>query len=136
MDPRHLFIDERLTGMCIYCSAQPDTRDHVPSKVLLDKPYPFQLPVVGACERCNASFSLDEQYLATFLDCVICGGTDKTGPLRSTVKRILNDNPKLQQRIEDSRRTDEADNLHWEPETDRIELVELLAFISISLLMD
>ena len=35
MDPRHLFIDERHTGFCVYCGAQPDTRDHVPSKVFL-----------------------------------------------------------------------------------------------------
>ena len=71
MDPRHLFMDERLTGMCVYCGAQPETRDHVPSKVLLDEPYPPELPVVGACEKCNASFSMDEQYLACFL--VLCG---------------------------------------------------------------
>ena len=37
MDPRHLFIDERHTGMCVYCGTHPDTRDHVPSKVLLDE---------------------------------------------------------------------------------------------------
>ena len=49
MDPRHLFMDERLTGKCVYCGAQPETRDHVPSKVLLDEPYAAQLPVVGAC---------------------------------------------------------------------------------------
>ncbi len=36
MDPRKLFIDERLTGMCVYCGTRPDTRDTVPSKVLLD----------------------------------------------------------------------------------------------------
>jgi len=39
MNPCHLFMDERLTGMCVYCGAHPETRDHVPSKVLLDKPY-------------------------------------------------------------------------------------------------
>lgn len=71
MDPRHLFIDRRLTGMCVYCGDQPDTRDHVPSKVFLNEPYPPELPVVAACKRCNESFSLDEQYLACFLDCVI-----------------------------------------------------------------
>ena len=76
MDPRHLFIDERHTGMCVYCGTHPDTRDHVPSKVLLDEPYPPELPVVGACKKCNSSFSLDEQYLACFLDCVIRGGAE------------------------------------------------------------
>lgn len=36
MDPRKLFVDERLLEMCAYCGGQPDTRDHVPSRVLLD----------------------------------------------------------------------------------------------------
>lgn len=99
MDPRHLFIDERHTGFCVYCGAHPDTRDHVPSKVLLDEPYPQELPVVSACAKCNASFSLDEQYLACFLDCVICGSAEASDLHRLNIKRILNDNPALQQRI-------------------------------------
>jgi len=125
MDPRHLFMDEQLTGMCVYCGAQPETRDHVPSKVLLDKPYPPLLPVVGACESCNASFSLDEQYLACFIDCVICGGTKTAGLRRPNVKRILDGNSVLQQRIESSRRKDYSDNLLWEPEADRVRNVVL-----------
>lgn len=125
MDPRHLFIDERLTGMCVYCGTHPNTRDHVPSKVLLDEPYPPELPVVGACERCNVSFSLDEQYLACFLDCVICGCTEATGLQRSKVKNILEDNPALQRRIEGARKRDETDNLLWEPEADRVRKVVL-----------
>jgi hypothetical protein len=125
MDPRHLFIDERHTGMCAYCGTRPATRDHVPSKVLLDEPYPPELPVVGACEKCNASFSLDEQYTACFLDCVICGGTGVSDQHRSNVKRILKDNPALRERIERARKRDEADNLLWEPEADRIQNVVL-----------
>lgn len=125
MDPRHLFIDERLTGTCVYCGSHPDTRDHVPSKVLLDEPYPPELPVVGACEKCNASFSLDEQYLACFLDCVIRGGAEASDLHHPNVKRILEGNPALQWRIEAARRRDEADNLIWEPEAGRIRNVVL-----------
>jgi hypothetical protein len=125
MDPRHLFIDERLTGMCVYCGAQPNTRDHVPSKVLLDEPYPAQLPVVGACESCNASFSLDEQYLACFIECVICGTVDTAGLRRPNVTRILTGNPALQRRIEASRRRDQADNLLWQPEINRVRKIVL-----------
>lgn len=125
MDPRHLFIDERLTGMCVYCGAQPDTRDHVPSKVLLDEPYPAQLPVVGACESCNASFSLDEQYLACFIECVVCGTVDTAGIRRSNVTRILNRNPALQRWIEASRGKAQGENLLWQPEIDRIRKIVL-----------
>lgn len=120
MDPRHLFIDERLTGRCVYCGAQPDTRDHVPSKVLLDEPYPAQLPVAGACEKCNASFSLDEQYLACFLDCVICGGTGTDCLGRPNIQRILDGNPALKHRIEGAQKKNKAGDLLWEPEVGRI----------------
>ncbi|MCK4374276.1 MAG: hypothetical protein KAX19_03070, partial [Candidatus Brocadiae bacterium] len=123
MDPRHLFMDERVTGMCVYCGGQPDTRDHVPPKVLLDEPYPSQLPVVGACERCNAGFSLDEQYLSCFLECVICGTVEPTGVQRLNVGRILSENAALQHRIEACQRKDDRGNLVWEPEVDRVQRV-------------
>jgi len=125
MDPRHLFMDERLTGMCVYCGAQPETRDHVPLKVLLDEPYPPELPVVGACEKCNSSFSLDEQYMACFLDCVICGGSVASDLHRSNIERILKDNPALKGKIEKARKRDDADNLLWEPEADRVRNIVL-----------
>lgn len=40
MDPRHLPVDSRLVGGCVFCGGEPGTRDHVPSKVLLDDPLP------------------------------------------------------------------------------------------------
>lgn len=125
MDPRHLFIDERHTGMCVYCGTYPDTRDHVPSKVLLDEPYPPELPVVCACQMCNTSFSLDEQYLACFLDCAICGDIETSDAHRPNVNRILEKIPALRYRIERTRKGDAADNLFWEPEADRIRNVIL-----------
>ena len=110
--------------MCVYCGAHhPDTRDHVPSKVLLDEPYPPQLPSVDACVNCNTGFSLDEQYLSCFLECVICGTVEPSMLQRPNVKRILGGTPALQRRIGASRRTDEAGNLSWQPETDRVRKV-------------
>ncbi|MEJ2705957.1 MAG: hypothetical protein P8Z79_26245 [Sedimentisphaerales bacterium] len=123
MDPRHLFIDERHTGMCAYCGMHPDTRDHVPSKVLLDEP--SELPLVGACKKCNASFSLDEQYLACFLDCVICGSAGPGDLHRPNVRRILKDSPALRRRLERTRKRDDADNLLWESEPARVQNVVL-----------
>lgn len=123
MDPRHLFKDERLIGMCVYCGAQADTRDHVPSRVLLDEPFPPQLPVVGACASCNSGFSLDEQYLSCFLECVIGGTTEPSGLQRPNVMRSLNEHPALKARIAASRRSNEAGNLVWQSETDRVRKV-------------
>ncbi len=123
MDPRHLFMDDRLTGMCVYCGTQPHTRDHVPSKVLLDEPFPPDLPVVGACASCNASFSLDEQYVSCFLECVISGTVEPSKLQRHNIKRILSDNPALRQRLEMSKRKDKEGNLLWQPECERIRKV-------------
>lgn len=114
MDPRHLYIDKRHTGMCVYCGAEPDTRDHVPSKVLLDKPFLPELPVVGSCARCNESFSLDEQYLACFIECVVCGSCKPSDLQRSNIKQILTKNTALQARIAESQTEDGTGNLLWQ----------------------
>ena len=54
------FTDERLRGFCAYCGGPAETRDHVPPRVFLDKPYPSNLPVVSACRECNEDISMDE----------------------------------------------------------------------------
>lgn len=121
MDPRHLVgMDERLTAeMCVYCGGQPSTRDHIPSKVFLDEPYPPGLPVVGACGSCNTAFSLDEQYLACFIECVKCGAADPARLERPKIKRILTENPSLTERIAGSMKRDRKE-LRWLPETQRV----------------
>lgn len=125
MDPRHLFIDERLTGACVYCGGSPDTRDHVPSKVFLDEPYPPQLPVVAACNKCNSDFSKHEQYFSCFLECVICGSTDAAKLHRPKIKRVLDKNPKLRSQIEAAKVENDAGRLMWQPEIERIEKIIL-----------
>lgn len=120
MDPRHLFMDQRLRGVCAYCGAVPDTRDHVPPRVLLDEPYPSELPVVEACHDCNGSFFLDEQYLACFVETVLSGTVEPLAIGRARVRRMLSENAALASRIEGSRRRDKEGNLIWEPEIDRV----------------
>lgn len=120
MDPRQLFMDERLTGMCVYCGGEPNTRDHVPSRVLLDEPFPSHLPVVNACEACNTMFSIDEQYVACFVEAVLSGTTEPSAVGRAKVRRILGENAGLASRIKTSQRTDKEGNLIWEPEIDRV----------------
>jgi hypothetical protein len=125
VDPRHLFMDERLRGICGYCGGTAETRDHVPSKVLLDEPFLSDLPVVGACTGCNSSLSLDEQYLACFLECVLSGTSEPARLHREKVKRILVGNASLRARISASCRCDESAQLVWEPEIDRVRRVML-----------
>lgn len=76
VDPRQLFFDQRNAGFCVHCGGDDSTSDHVPSKVLLDEPYPDNLPLVPACQTCNNGFSDDESYLACLIECAISGSTD------------------------------------------------------------
>lgn len=121
------FADERLTGFCVHCGGGANTRDHAPSKVFLDLPYPEYMPSVSCCERCNVSFSADEEYLAAFLDCVICGSTDPEVDRRLKVRKILSRNKKLRHDIESRKnevRTSAGDTqLVWKPDQRRVRSV-------------
>lgn len=48
MDPLRNFADDRLLNGCVYRGAgEAETRDHVPSRAFLARPYPENLPVDG-----------------------------------------------------------------------------------------
>lgn len=126
MDPRHLFFDSRLkTDACVYCGAASESRDHCPSKVLLDEPFPPELGTVDACGACNQAFSSDEQYVACLLECVLCGSTEPNDVRRPKIRRILEESPKLAARIKESGQEDIAGNLIWKPEFERVRNVAL-----------
>jgi hypothetical protein len=98
------FADERLLQGCIYCdSGKKETTDHVPSRVLLDPPFPTNLPVVRACYACNNGFSKDEEYLACLIECVIVGTTDPNSIQRPSIANRLRRSPVLRSRIETAR---------------------------------
>lgn len=110
------FADERLAGFCFLCGGPPETRDHVPPKVFLDEPYPENLPVVGACRACNEGMSMDEQYAACFVECVVSGSAEPDVLSRPKVARILSHNAPLQARIDQARVSGE-----WRAELPRLE---------------
>lgn len=129
MDDRQMVklgLDKRLLKSCIYCGGSPDTRDHVPSKVFLDKPYPDNLPVVACCLECNRSFSLDEEYVACFLECVIAGSTSPDAIQREGISRKLSKNLKLASRIALAQKRSSDGQLTWYPEMDRVNNVTLM----------
>ena len=122
------YSDDRFRETCIPCSeGHKDVaynRDHVPSKVFLDCPYPRNLPVVHMCQKCNSGFSRDEEYLAALLGSVIYGSSEPDPKGFPIAARILDYSPRLRQRI------DQASNIQgtiwgepetqWTPESDRI----------------
>ncbi len=99
------FSDIRLDEMCSYCGKYlPETRDHVPSKILLEKPFPENLPVVPCCNKCNQEFSINEEYFACVLECILCGTTDINSLKRDKIIKILERKKNLKERIENSKR--------------------------------
>jgi hypothetical protein len=103
------FGDEREVLSCVYCGNGPiESRDHVPSRVLLDEPYPENLPVVPACAPCNNGFSQDEEYVACLVECVIAGTTDPKAVTRSKVARILRERPALAARLAAARTVEQG----------------------------
>lgn len=127
MDPRKLRtefgLDSRLEDQgCAYCGGGANSVDHVPSKVLLEDPFPINLPVVPACSDCNQGFSQDEEYLACFLECVLKGTTEPKH-LNSKVQRTFDHSPKLARSIAESRYIGENGDVLWTPAMGRVENV-------------
>lgn len=95
--------DDRLVNGCIYCGGFEETREHVPSKVLLNEPFPENLPIVRACRKCNNGYSQDEEYVACLIECMIVGSTDPEQIKNSKIAKILLRNPGLRSRIENKK---------------------------------
>lgn len=130
MDPRHLHnrngLDERLAAACCaHCGGQPDTVDHVPSRVLLDDPLPDDLPIVPACRGCNRGFSVDEEYLACLIECVVVGTADPEQRHRPKIQQALRHNPKLAKMIARSASSDPNGHVVWTPDLPRVQNVVL-----------
>jgi len=118
------FGDERVRAFCAYCGGSTETKDHVPSKILLDEPYPSNLPVVPACEPCNQSFSEDEAYLACLLECVSVGSTSGSAIKRDKIRRHLRVRPEMASLLAQARIVT-GGQVSFKVETERIRNVAL-----------
>lgn len=118
------FSDSRLNTQCGYCGNFPDTRDHVPSKILLEKPFPDNMPVVPCCLKCNNGFSLDEEYFACLIEYLISGTTDLEKMSRESIVKILKRKKKLKAQLDQAFVNENGDSF-FKIETERIENVIL-----------
>lgn len=114
--------DQRTLLYCAFCGGKTGTRDHCPSKVFLDEPYPENLSVVSACLKCNSGFSADEEYLACLLSCVVAGSTEPELQPRNKTGRILIGKPALQARLQQAM-MDSNGVTHFIPEYDRVSAI-------------
>lgn len=113
--------DDRNKGWCVHCGGCDETRDHVPSRVLLDEPFPENLPVVPACANCNGSFSRDEAYLACLVECALAGSIEGA-TRRRRVFAILERSPGLAARLSAARYESDG-QVGFSTETDRVRRV-------------
>lgn len=118
------YADSRNKGFCVHCGGPYETDDHVPSKVLLDEPYPENLIVCPSCLKCNNDLSADETYLACLLECVIAGEATPSGLRRAKIAKVLEHNETLRLRIERARSDCDGGKI-WAAENDRIRAVVL-----------
>ena len=126
------FSDERHKTWCLHCgkvlAQSPTNRDHVPSKVLLDRPLPANLPLVEICVACNSGHSIDEEYFVAFLGAVLSGHTQPQNQVLERAGAVFRHNPGLGARIESARSVVEEggeNRVYWQPEADRIRRVVL-----------
>jgi hypothetical protein len=116
------YADDRRKGFCVHCGGVYETEDHMPSKVLLDRPFPENLPVSPACARCNEGFSRDEEYLACLLEFVLAGEADPEQIGRPSIARKRRDQSRLRERLTAAKRK-VGDTVNWDVETSRVKNV-------------
>lgn len=127
------YADERLTaemqGACLYCERSLGEGgglavDHAPSKALLRKPYPENLPTVASCAECNNGFSGDEQYVRVFLACVFVGSADPAAQTDKSVQSALTRDARLRaEMVAAMRETLPGEPMMWEPDQKRLSTV-------------
>ncbi len=115
---------------CVYCRSRAEARDHVPPKCLLEKPYPKNLLTVPSCRRCNANFSLDEEYFLVALAQVgFCPTLLSKVEEGGVVDRALNRSAALDDRIAGQLVVEEGGSVTLRPELERMaKIVRKIAY--------
>lgn len=115
---------------CLYCKREATNKEHVPSKCLLEKPYPNNLITFPACDICNKSFSLDEEY---FLNALATLSESQTLVARTqpggSIYKARERNDRLYNRILDSIIQEDDGRTYFKIEGNRIKkIIEKYAF--------
>ncbi|HXR39539.1 MAG TPA: hypothetical protein VN776_10625 [Terracidiphilus sp.] len=80
--------------------------------------------VSPSCDACNNRLSLDEEYFACLLECVIAGQAEPSKLQRHKIGKILTGNQPLLNRLRSARSDDDGVTL-WAVENDRVRAVLL-----------
>jgi hypothetical protein len=123
MEPLEAFADERLVAGCVHCGGTTETRDHCPSRVLLDEPHPGTLPYLPACSSCNSGFSLDEEYFACLVECAGTGSVEAVR--RPKIRSVFEHSPALAARLTQARSVTDSGGTWFALEQNRVNNVVL-----------
>ncbi len=113
-----------LFKICIYCGAEASTKDHVPPKLLLERPFPPNLRKVPSCRACNEGYADDERYIRDALHQVGFGEISRQKlSANGVVTRSLEHSPKLKRMIEAAHRRAGDGKTVFVPKPERFERV-------------
>lgn len=99
--------NKRFNSTCIYCRTNvANSREHLPSRIFLDTPYPEEYSIVPACEKCNGSFSSDEVYVSSFIDKLRSALSNNAFPLREKTISAINHDKELAKILNEQIRTE------------------------------
>ncbi|MGY3356431.1 hypothetical protein ACVWZK_003094 [Bradyrhizobium sp. GM0.4] len=116
--------DDRNKDFCVHCGGPDETKDHLPSKVLLDEPLPANVFVSPACFSCNNGLAPDEEYVAAPIECVLAGDVDPSIIGRPKTAKTLVSSVRLAKRLRRARRLENGSPI-WDVEQDRLRNVVL-----------
>lgn len=116
-------MSDVLNDRCVFCGKQSTTKDHIPSKCLIEKPYPANLHKVNSCKKCNQSFSIDEEYFLNILAEISLNPVLLNKKESGSVYRARLRSPKLKDRISNSFVYGTDGRKYIQPEYERINKV-------------
>lgn len=98
MEPSNWRRPEGPVGkVCIYClKRRATTRDHVPPKAVLSRPYPKNLTTIPCCAECNLGFSLDKEYFRLMVLGLFCHSPEADAVFDGPMSRSFEHRPRLE----------------------------------------
>jgi len=91
-------VNKSKNNLCLYCGDNANTRDHAPSKVFIDENFMGFLPTVPSCSKCNNSYSVDEEYVANWIE-ILSRKCISEYKRRTKTDRALARNSKLKEKL-------------------------------------
>jgi hypothetical protein len=111
---------------CVYCGGHADTKDHVPPRSFLNRPYPGGrgLITVPACTGCNSRLQRQQEYFLAILAQISNSPTirDRVED-GGSIDRMLMKSPGLDARIVGQLRVAADGRVEIEPQHDRLAVV-------------